>query len=272
MVKATVVRKFANDTQIVITEYNAAIRKFQVINRVEIPRGEFTFDHAVKKIIELNDTYNPRFLYIDAGYGEAQIETLRKYGKDHPESGLDKKVKRIQFSQKIPVVDPATREIDNKDAKNFMINQTSIILERNQLVLSLFDDMIWKQMMNYQVVRISQTGKPIYTSVNEHSLDAMMLTILGFTIEYPELTKIIDKPEVARTSHAVNQTHMKQKLINKVFGHDRPVFDVAEPKKKFEEKDPYSWRWQSVPLGYRPHRRGWGRRGHTPGGFRRTKI
>lgn len=40
------------------------------MKRIEVPRGEYTLDNAVKKIIEVNDIYNPRWIFIDRGYGE----------------------------------------------------------------------------------------------------------------------------------------------------------------------------------------------------------
>lgn len=46
--------------------------RFQVINRVEIPAGEFTYDLAVKKIIELDDIYRPFGIFADAGHGRLQ--------------------------------------------------------------------------------------------------------------------------------------------------------------------------------------------------------
>lgn len=47
---------------------------FKVVRRVEVPRAEYSFDAAVNLIIALNQTYNPSFIYADAGSGEYQIE------------------------------------------------------------------------------------------------------------------------------------------------------------------------------------------------------
>ena len=62
--------KYGAATQIIVTEFNELFKKFQVVNRIEIARGDFTYDNAVKKIIELNDIYDPQFIYIDRGHGE----------------------------------------------------------------------------------------------------------------------------------------------------------------------------------------------------------
>ena len=57
-------------TSILILEYDQTFNKFRVINRTEIESSEFTFDKAVKKIIDLNAIYNPSYIYIDRGSGE----------------------------------------------------------------------------------------------------------------------------------------------------------------------------------------------------------
>jgi replicative DNA helicase len=240
--------KYANATQIVITEYDQLLSKFRVCFRAEIPRSEFTLDNAVKKIIELNEIYNPQFIYCDRGFGEYQIEMLHLYGRENPETLLHKKVKGIQFAEVITIRDPGTNEIDKKDAKNFMINQTSILLDRDKIVLSIFDEMIWKQMMDYQVVRISQSGRPIYTSENEHALDAFMLTILGFTIEFPEITKILVSHQISSTV-AIVKNNSGEKIKEKIFS-EKSIFSKGFNQKEKERKDNPNWHWNKVPIGY----------------------
>ncbi|WP_169794183.1 phage terminase large subunit family protein [Alicyclobacillus shizuokensis] len=253
--------KYANDTQIIVTEFDEFLKKFRVAFRAEIPRGEFTLDNAVKKIIELNAIYDPRLIYIDRGFGEYQIETLRLYGREHPETGLDRKIRPVHFGQKIEVRDPATREVDMKDVKPFMVNQTALLLERDKIVLSPFDDMVWKQMMDYQVVKITQNGRPVYTSENEHALDAFMLTILGFTLEFPDITQILEEVKVARTNKFIHGKSIVEKVTEKVFGGTRDVYKPRDTR-EFEPKDDPNWRLRKVPLGYAKPRGGqWGMRG-----------
>lgn len=266
--------KYGSATQIIVTEFDEVLKKLRVAKRYEIPRGEFTYDNAVNKIIELNDIWNPKFIYVDAGSGEYQIEMLRKHGKENLESGMAHKVKRVQFSESIEIRDPTTREINKKDAKSFMVNQTSILLERDQIVLSPFDDMVWKQMMDYQVVRITQNGKPIYTSENEHALDALMLTILGFVLQFPDITKILEKVEPARKVYVKKQATLN-KIQTKTFGDDSDVFQT-KPKRSYtpEPRDEPSWGWQKVPLGYTKSRtsRLASRGSRSSGVFRRSRI
>lgn len=267
--------KWGASTQIIVTEFDELLKKFRVAKRYEIAKGDFTYDNAVNKLIEINEIWNPKFFYIDAGHGEYQIEMLHKYGLEHPESGLRQKVKRIQFAQNIEIRDPGTREVDKKDAKNFMISQTSILLERDKIVLSPFDDMVWKQMMDYQVIRISQNGKPVYTSENEHALDAFMLTILGFTIEFPNITKILEEVKVAKKAVPIRPERMQQSLQEKAFGGYRDVYQSQGKQIEREAKDNPNWHWNKVSLGYSKKKVSsapWGRGDSKPKGMSRSRF
>lgn len=184
-------------TQIIVTQYNPyevrrarpelgetepSFGRFQVINRIEIPKGEFTYDIAVKKIIELDQIYSPFGIYADAGAGEYQIEMLRK--------NLGDKVKRVHLGSSQMVRDPHSREFEKKPLKPFLVNQTVLIVERGQLRIPHRDndETLARQMTNYQVTKFSpKTGEPTYTDVDEHALDALMFTLLAFINEKPEL-------------------------------------------------------------------------------------
>ena len=76
-----------------ILDYDVALNKFKVFKRVEVPRSEYTYDNAVNKIVELNEIYNPSYIYVDRGSGEYQLERLHIIGEENPASGLKAKVK-----------------------------------------------------------------------------------------------------------------------------------------------------------------------------------
>ncbi|EAO57425.1 Hypothetical protein RBTH_06375 [Bacillus thuringiensis serovar israelensis ATCC 35646] len=203
-------------TQIVVTQYNPfevrrprpelgetepSFGRFQIINRIEIPKGEFTYDIAVKKIIELDGVYNPFGIYADAGAGEYQIELLRKT--------LGDKVKRVHLGSSQMVRDPHSREFEKKPLKAFIVDQTKLMLERGQLRIPHRekDETLARQMTNYQVTRYSpKTGEPTFTDVDEHALDGLMFSLLGFINEKPELAAtVINKPN-AKTIAKVKKT------------------------------------------------------------------
>jgi replicative DNA helicase len=203
--------KYSSTPQIIVLEYDPTATNshgdkgmFKVIMRDSVPRSDFTLDNAVNKIVEFNGIYRPAYIYVDRGFGEYQLEILHKKGKEckdptAPEFGLDKIAKGIHFGSKIDLRDPGTGEVVKKDVKPFMVGQTNILLERDRIILNENDKVLWRQMENYQVVKVSVDGKPTYTSVNEHALDALMLSVLAMTLEFPELAKIVQKFEPNRS-------------------------------------------------------------------------
>lgn len=145
---------------------------------------------------------------------------------------MHKKIKRVQFSQVFEIMDPVTKEIDKKDAKSFMVNQSTLFLERDQLIMSRYDDMLWTQMMNYQVIRKTERGRPIYTSENEHALDALMLTLLGFTLEFPEITKILEEIHFSAKSYLLDNEAAKEKAYTNMYDPHKKLFKEIEEQKQ----------------------------------------
>ncbi len=149
---------------------------------------------------------------------------------NNPETDLHNRIKGIQFSQSIPVRDPHTREMEKKPIKPFMVNQTSIILERDQLILNPDDKTIWKQMEDYQVVRKTISGQPVYTSENEHALDALMLAVMGFSLEFPNIAKILQEMVVARKiALAPKLKHLQNKVITGSSRDSEPEQELWDP-------------------------------------------
>ncbi len=240
-------------------EHVQANNKFKILNRVEIAKGEFTFDNAVEKIKYLNVLYDPVAIYIDRGAGEYQIETLRKYGMDHPETGLAQKIVGIQFSQVKEIMDPFTKMKSKKAIKPFMVNQLSLILERDRLMISDKDDMIIKELENYRVIKETVNGNPVFTKEDEHTIDCMGLCILGFIERLPELVDTITVFKAANTIASLKITiNNKLEQLVKEKG-------ISTDKSHLEWDEPGARPAQKVPVGSKPNRQvnffGWSTRG-----------
>ena len=189
--------KYQASSSIIILDFDMKMRRFRVIKRIEVPKSQYSYDAAVNLVVKLNDIYNPSFIYADRGSGEYQIERLHIIGEERPETGLKDKLKGFQFKQTLDIIDPATKTITKEPMKPFMVNQLTIAFERNMLMLSQFDETLYKQLIDYSIVRVSQNGTPIFSSENEHFVDALGLAYLAFVLEYPELTKTVKKLEHA---------------------------------------------------------------------------
>ncbi|MGL4820585.1 MAG: hypothetical protein ACRC5C_11490 [Bacilli bacterium] len=174
--------------------------RFKVINRIEIPKGEFTYDNAVRKLQELDEIYKPFAIYCDRGAGEYQIEMLRKT--------LGKKVKGVHLGSSYEVRDPVSRTIDKKPLKPFIVNQTVLMMERGQLRIPNreYDEMLFRQMTNYQVIKhSSKTGEPTYSNTDEHALDAFMFCLLAFINELPDIASTIEVVTGAKNVSVIKQ-------------------------------------------------------------------
>lgn len=242
--------------------------KFKILNREEIPKSDFTFDNGVKKIIELNDIYDLDYIYIDAGSGEYQIETLRLYGKEHPKTGLADKVHRIQFGSSKQTIDPVTKEIVNKPIKAFMVDQLSILFERDRMIINDSDQEIIRQLENFRVVRISQTNNtPVFVSEDEHTIDCMSLCVLGFVEHYPHLLNTI---AAFKKATLIKSIKIKEKnLFEDKDGEDQN-FKAIGQKSRDEAM-------VQVPVGSKPLKKAlsvdWAKRGtNTRSFFKRSSI
>jgi replicative DNA helicase len=166
--------------------------KSRICYREEIPRSEYTLTKAVDRIIELNRAFNPKHIYVDRGYGEVQVELLKKYGVENPYSGLRDKVKGISFGESIDVRDPYTKLMIKKEMKPFMVDNLRQFLEKERILIPESDEELYMQLISYVVIRTTQTGRPVFEaagSAMDHAHDALMLALLAITQNYGEFSQ-----------------------------------------------------------------------------------
>ena len=187
---------------ITIVEFDG--ENYVLINKSVVKAGEFTQHESIDKIVELDKEYNCDFIYVDAGYGQVQIEMLHKMGLSNPSSRLHIKVKPFDFASKVEIRDPKTGALIKKAPKPFMVNVTVMQLEEGRCILPKSEDTqvfvettdgeegsqqagLVQQMRNFEIMRYSSTGLPTYSQGEEHTLIAYMLAIVGFLLEFSDL-------------------------------------------------------------------------------------
>jgi hypothetical protein len=203
--------------------------------RQEIPKSEYTLTIAVDRVIELNNIYQPKHIYVDRGNGEVQVELLHKYGAEHPNTLLRKRVKGIAFGGTIEVRNPATRQIDKKEIKPFMVDNLVQMLEREELCFSQVDyggeHDLYHQLISYVVKHTTPAGRPTFEmagTVPDHAHDALILACLAIAENYGELMKM----RVARRSRSIS---------NEVF---LPLFTLSNnPEEREREAEIVSKTW-----------------------------
>jgi replicative DNA helicase len=200
--------KYGAGTQIVVIEasraghdvrdpYAAALDQpfdyIRVIHRREIPKSKFTLANAVRALVNINELFTPQFYYLDAGYGEHQIESLQILGmeQDDPNSplyGFQHKIVRVNFSHGVEVLDPVSKKIEKRRVKPEMVNRLVNKFDTGEMVMSPFDDELKNQLINYVVTKITASGEPKYGTEDpdgrEHAVDALMLAVWGLYSEF----------------------------------------------------------------------------------------
>lgn len=261
--------KYGASSSIVILDFDVILQKFRVILRLEVPRTEYSYDNAVNTIVELNDKYNPTWIYADRGSGEYQIERLHIIGDENPFSNLKSKLVGWSFKNTVEIIDPITRMKEKKPMKPFMVNQLTIAFERERMICSPYDEVMNKQLTDYVVERVGQNGDPVFTDINEHSVDALGLAYLAFVLQFSELTDQIKQPKftskIIISNAGLGQERAKsaiKQMESKSFGSNRLLDKIDTSELKGERAN-----WVKLPLGAPISASGGGGSWGSRGGF-----
>lgn len=184
-----------------------AQNQYRLYYRDSVSFTEMSQVESVRKTLELNTKFRIDHIYADKGFGQANIEELKLWGMKNNDREFVRKIKSIDFGSNIVVHDPFTKEDVKKPAKAFMVFNAANILERAQLLLPDSEDEKVKlvgQMREYRIEKISvRTGTPTFSAGNDHILDAFMLSLLGFQMEYSELIKVEHTVHVGYSKNSI---------------------------------------------------------------------
>lgn len=193
---------------------------------------------------------------------EYQLERLHLLGEKDPSTGLKVKVKGFSFSNKLPIPDPVTKTVTMEPMKPFMVNQLTIAFERGRIILSPYDDTLYKQLIDYSVVRIGANGQPVFTDENEHFVDCLGLAYLAFVLEFPDITKTVKQIDYTSKIIISNKEIRADKTVDLAFmknGVKNPWLDKVDFSERRGERANYF----KVPLGKPLHKNNglsWGNR------------
>lgn len=175
-------------------------------------------------------------------------------------------------------MDPITKEMDKKPLKPFMVNQLQIAFERDRLILSPWDDVLKKQLTDYEVEKITEAGVPKYTSENEHFVDALGLAYLAMVLEFKNITGTVEEIKVSSKVKHINKKLAPQAAIADTTTRTNldPRIQEFYSNTDFSEREGDRQQWVKVDIDYRSARSGgtssrWGSRSiGSGGGFRRS--
>jgi hypothetical protein len=192
-------------TRLMSVAFDRKEKKFFNANQETVSKDGWTQVAAVEKLIQLNREYKYDQIYLDEGFGVSTIQFIKKfaldqYGKlpaNHPDLKLAN-VQGINFSSNIEINDIETNAVIKKDMKSYIVENSTRYLERLGFMFDKeYDHDLIEQMEDYRILRRSPSGKAVYGSrrpqeSGDHDLDAWMLALLGFNLEYRDVSKTID--------------------------------------------------------------------------------
>ena len=215
---------------------------------------------AMEKIIELNRRLVPEHIYVDEGFGYAQIEMLKKFAIDKfgkvPVGDPDLRLANIvgvNFSSSIKVHDPHTNQERSKVVKQYMVENAVNMFEENQVSLDVERDKILEdELTGYIEKSRTPTGRIVYAASNpkigDHNLDAFILSLYAIHMEYSDLfnnggmaavavslaptaavvvetnrSKAIQNKELAYFSDPISRTHVRTRVEDEGGRGHRPM-------------------------------------------------
>lgn len=232
-------------TTINVLGFNPRKNLFFIVDRAVVSRDGWTQLAACQKIAEYNRIWNPIAIYVDKGFGSTQIEVLRKFGYDsvadpkkgptHPDSRLRTIVTPYDFGSTMETRDLFTKAPVKKHAKGFLVESAVRRFEANDIRFSEYDQPLEDQLLGYIIDRVTPSGNPVYKAGNEaagdHALDALMLSIVAFTMEVTPLGKPKHDTNIAFSGQFGEKTQMEFDQGDLVFKRDN-----RENHKKTREK------------------------------------
>jgi hypothetical protein len=221
-------------TEIVAVGFDVERVRLRVVDRRNVARMGWNQTAAIQAVIEMNRKWGPNFIYADEGYGSTAIEILRKYGIEAVGRNLlDAKLKDIivpiNFSSKIEVPDPITKEKIKKHMKPFMVENAVRFFEHGVIEISNEDKVLSNQLENYIIKHRTELGMPVYIarqeSIGDHALDGMMLALLGFTQNFNELMRV-DYTTIVRFAARIGEAKKQKDIIDEL----QPAVMVEDPR------------------------------------------
>ena len=185
-------------TRIVVIAYDKLNPQFKIIEKAAVSQVGYTQQAAMEKIIHLNRKYNADHIFCDEGFGATQIGDLKRVGeaavgvlpKGHPDLKL-LDVQAVNFSSNTEFKDPISGDVYKTPTKQFAVQNTVVMLERDLLSLHPKEDNdIILQMKNY-IEKSRNKGKIVYSyiskKIGDHDLDALMIGLYGYRKIYSTL-------------------------------------------------------------------------------------
>lgn len=230
-------------TRIVVTAYDKNDPQFYIIDKERVAVEGWTQQAAMEKIIQLNRKYNCDHIFVDSGFGSTQIGDLKLYGemqvgkvvKGHPDLKL-MDIEAVDFGSTIEVKDRLSGESRKQGAKQFIVQNAVLILEKDLLALDGKKDIdVVKQLKNY-IQKSRNKGKVTYgyvsKKIGDHDLDALMIALYGYKKLYSSVLGGAFEGAMLRFGSGFSKTSDSTTIVDETFIDPRISIKFGGSKKQ----------------------------------------
>lgn len=192
-----------NGSRIVILGFDPARYKFIIAYRERIQATEMSLHFAVQRIVELNRSWRPLYVYIDEGFGQMQDEYLRGIGRqaamdqaggkdyNHADLTFVTNLRTVGFGKYLEyeAKDPISGNMEKRKLriKNYLVENLQRMFELNDIYFSILDLELKQQLMGYSIKGKDTHGFLLYEpdkELGDHDLDALMLAAFAFNQQF----------------------------------------------------------------------------------------
>ena len=178
---------------IIVIEFDPENNSFTTIDKYISNEEEMTQTRALADVIMMMEKWDADFVYADAGYGRVQEEIFKKYAMDSGKTELLKKYKSIEMHGAMEIRDPLTKRKVPKQNKALMVDLAVQRVEADLCYWPSFENHegnLVDQLRNFEILRHSQRGIPVYSQGEDHQLIAWCLAIYAMTLEFSDMVKL----------------------------------------------------------------------------------
>ena len=204
--------EWKNGIQIIVYGFNIVTRRFRVLNRTSIHKtmtGDKNIQTAaLDKIIELDENFVAKFVYVDKGFGSTQSEILEKY---YFKKGTPHKFKSVDFNSNYSRKNLLTGETETKRMKGMLVYFLQKRFEYKEVEISSTEEsgelQLMAQLDHYIIDHYDSKDNPVFaagTKCGDHILDALMLANFAFIENFDNILSFNDVIKIAPKTPEIN--------------------------------------------------------------------
>ncbi|NIN94703.1 MAG: hypothetical protein GTN93_06700 [Anaerolineae bacterium] len=235
----------SSGTHVVVMGCNNATQTVRILDVMILQGEEFTHNRSIQMLLEIYLKWKPERFALDKGFSHAQIEVLMEWALMNPESGLSEALVSYDLGSNYKFTNPISGEKISRPYKPLMVGLSQRLVQHRKLVIPHSQDKeagLVGQMRAFQVARIGQNNRPVYTQGNEHTLTAMMIGIMSWMLDIIGINPAVSGGRLATTVGHKVPREMELPSVSRSAGVGGDPSPIGRPRKL-----PGRTHWSQVP-------------------------